>query len=335
MQVSLLRVLAVAFTALILSGSALSAEPLKIRIGWVVTPAQLTPVLFKKKGILKHYGKSYVADPIRFRGSSLQITALAAGEVDIAALSYSAFALAIQNANMQDIRAIADVFQDGAKGHFSVEYMVNKDSPIRTVKDLKGKRIATNAIGGAVDIAMRKHLRASGLEDKRDYTVTEVRFPNMGAMLKEKKVDMIGILVPFTGRIKKTGARTIFTMKDAMGPSQMIFWTARGPFLKKNRAALIDFFEDQQRALRWFLDPKNRKEALDIIAAFTKRKAASFDPWLFTNKDFYRDPNSRINVEALSNNIALQHKLGFLKKSIDVKAFIDMSFVEEASKRLK
>jgi len=312
-----------------------AAEPLKIRIAWVVTPAQLTPFLFSKKEILKHYGKSYTVDAIRFRGSAPQITALAAGELDIAAFSYSAFALAIQNAGMKDLKAIADVFQDGVGRHYSVEYMVGPNSPIKSVQDLKGKRLADNGIGGAVDVAMRKHLRANGLEDKRDYTVTEIRFPNMGAALIEGKVDMIGTLIPFAPGVKKKGARVLFTMKDAMGPSQMIFWGARQPFLDKNKAALKDFFEDHQRALSWFLDPKNRAEALQIIANFTKRKVSAYESWVFTDKDFYRDPHGRINVEALSKNVKAQRDLGFLKIDIDVPAHVDNSYVEEAAKRVK
>jgi len=321
--------------ALLPGSYTVAAEPLKVRIGWVVTPAQLTPVLFKKKEILKHYGKSYVVDPIRFRGSALQITALAAGEVDIAALSFSAFALAIQNAGMNDLRAVADVFQDGIEGHYSIEYLVRADSGINSVQDLKGKRLADNGIGGAIDMAMRRHLRKHGLEDKRDYTVTEVRFPNMGAMLHEKKVDLIGVLMPFAAGAKKKGpVKTLFTMKEAMGPSQMIFWSAREPFLSKNRPALIDFFEDQQRALKWFLDPKNRDEALGIIAQFTKRDAKQYASWVFTDKDMYRDPNSLLNVQALRSNIALQRELGFLKIDIDVDKHVDMSLVKEAGKRL-
>ena len=315
--------------------TAMAAEPLKIRIAWVVTPAQLTPFLFSKKEILKHYGKSYTVDPIRFRGSAPQITALAAGELDIAAFSYSAFALAIQNAGMKDLKAVADVFQDGVGDHYSCEYMVRSDSPIKSVKDLKGKRLADNGIGGAVDVAMRKHLRDHGLEDKRDYTVTEIRFPNMGAALMEDKVDLIGTLIPFAPGVKKKGARVLFTMKDAMGPSQMIFWAARQPFLDKNKAVLMDFFEDHQRALSWFLDPKNRKEALQIIADFTKRDVGAYESWVFTSKDFYRDPRGRVNVEALAKNVKAQRDLGFLKIDIDVPAHVDNSFVEQAAKRLK
>src|SRR6476646_10778000 len=74
------------------------AAPLPIRAGWAVVPAQLTSILFEKKDILKHYGTSYTFEPIRFRGSAPQITALAAGEIDIAAFAFSTFGLAIQNA---------------------------------------------------------------------------------------------------------------------------------------------------------------------------------------------------------------------------------------------
>ena len=319
---------------LMFSATAGHTDPLTIRIGWVVTPAQLTPVLFLKKDILKHYGKTYTVDAIRFRGSSPQITALAAGELDIAALAFSSFALAIQNANMKDLRAIADVFQDGANGHYSSEYFVNGDSSIKRVEDLKGKRVASNGVGGAIDMALRQMLKSKGL-DKGDYTLVEVRFPNMPAMLKEKKVDLVGEVMPFSNILRKQGARSLFAMKDAMGETQMILWTARKPFLEKNKQALLDFFEDQQRALRWFLDPKNRAEAIQIIANFTKRPAASYESWLFTKKDYYRDPEGALNVKALSNNIALQHDLGFLKSNLDVPKFVDDSLAKEAASRLK
>ena len=64
---------------------------------------------------------------------------MATGDLDIALLSYSSFPLAIQNANMQDLRIIADEFQDGADGYYSAEFMVLKDGPINKIEDLKGK----------------------------------------------------------------------------------------------------------------------------------------------------------------------------------------------------
>ena len=82
---------------LVLASSAIcrAQEPLKLRIGWAVVPGQLTSIIFAKPDILKHYGKSYTVELTHFRGSTPQITALAAGELDIAALAFSSFGLAI------------------------------------------------------------------------------------------------------------------------------------------------------------------------------------------------------------------------------------------------
>src|SRR6202020_1134891 len=104
--------------------------------------------------------------PLHFANTPSMIPALAADQVDIATLSYAAFANAIENAGMDDLRVIADEFQDGVAGYYSDEIMVLKDSPIKTVEDLKGKVASTNGAGGAVDVALRVMLRKHGLEDK-------------------------------------------------------------------------------------------------------------------------------------------------------------------------
>src|SRR6202011_2189845 len=104
---------------------------------------------------------------------------------------------AIENAGLEDLRVIADEFQDGNAGYYSNEFMVLADGPIKKVEDLKGKAVAVNQAGSAVDIAMRAMLRKHGLEDKRDYTVSEAPFPTMRAMLAEKKADLVSAVLPF------------------------------------------------------------------------------------------------------------------------------------------
>ena len=314
--------------------AARAADPVTIRIGWAITPAQLHPIIFNNTGILKHYGTSYQVELVYFRGSAPQITALAAGELDIAALAFSSFALAIENARMNDLRLIGDLYQDGVPGHYSSQYLVRADSDIHSVPDLKGKLIATNGLGGAIDMAMRKRLRDAKMEDKRDYNVIEVQFPNMPAMLNEGKVAMAGMVAPFS--LEETGsgrARALFSIADAMGVTQTTLQAARTPFIAKNRAALVDFMQDFQIGTRWLLDPANRDAALAVVAKVTKQPVADFSKWAFTPNDYYRDKDVRPNVEALQSNIKIQKDLGFLRADVDVPKYADLTLVEDAAKR--
>ena len=236
---------------------------------------------------------------------------------------------------MDDIRVIADEFQDGVPGYRDDEFEVLTDGPIKKVEDLKGKIVATNAVGSGVDVAMRAMLRKHGLEANRDYTIIEAPFPAMKAMLAEKKVDLIPTVLPFAldPELKKI-AHPLFTIHDAIGVSQFIVWTARKPFIDAHRAALVDFLEDTMRIERWYLDPKNHDAAAQIASQLTKQPPERFG-WLYTKTDYYRDPNLMPNLDALQKNVDMTKDLGFVKASFDVKAHSDLSLIQEAAKRLQ
>jgi sulfonate transport system substrate-binding protein len=308
--------------------------PLKIRVGWVVVPASTAPLVLEKKDLLKHYGQSYVAEATRFAGTPPVITALAAGELDIGPLAFASFGLAIENANLTDLRVIADEIQDGVAGHGTNQFMVLKDGPVKTIADLRGKVLATNAMGSAVDIAMRAMLRKTGLEANKDYTIVEAPFPAMRAILSEKKADLISAVPPFALDPElRAMANTLFTQKDAFGITQLTMWTARTAFIQQNQAVLVDFLEDVVRGIRWYTDPKNHEEAVAIVASLNKAPPARME-WAFGEHDQYRDPNGMPNLAALQTNLALQKQVGFLKDDIDVKKFSDISMVIEAAKRV-
>lgn len=312
------------------------AEPLKLRVGWVVCPPELTPVLLAPPGVVRHMGKSYSFEPVHFQGTPAMITALASGDLDIAPFTYPTFGTAIENAGIGDLRVVFNEFEDGVPGYFSEPYLVLKSSGIGKVEDLKGKVLATNAIGSGVDIAMRAMMRKYGLEDQRDYSVVEIAFPNMKSTLLENKVALITATVLTANDPElKEKAKTLFTEKDAVGETQFALWTARASFIKAHRAALVDFMEDSLRALRWYLDPKNHDQAVKIVADFTKRPPALFTGWLLTHKDQYRNPDGLPNVAALQRNLDTAHELGFLKTRLDASKYLDLSLVKEAVARLK
>jgi NitT/TauT family transport system substrate-binding protein len=310
------------------------AEPLKIRVGWVVIPASTAPLVLEKKDVLAHYGTSYVIEATRFEGTPPVITALAAGQLDIGPLAFSSFGLAIENAHLDDLRVVCDETQDGVPGHGSNEFMVLNDGPVKTVADLKGKVLATNAMGSAVDIAMRAMLRKNGLEANKDYTIVEAPFPAMRAMLAERKADLVSAVPPFSLDPQlRDMARTLFTQKDAFGVTQLTAWTARTGFIAQNRAVLVDFLEDTIRAIRWYTDPKNHDEAVAIVARLIKVPPERVG-WAFGPRDQFRDPNGMPNLVALQSNLQAQKAVGLLKVDIDVAKYSDLSLVQEAAKRL-
>lgn len=314
---------------------AAAQSPLKIRVSWVAVPNNLPPFLFKKPGIAKHYDKSYTMDAIQYRGTPQSVMALATGDLDIALLSYSSFPLAIQNANMKDLRIIADEFQDGADGHFSAEFMVLKNGSVNKIEDLKGKIIAVNVKNGATHGAVRTMLGKHGLSPS-DYSVLEVAFSNMRAVLFEKKVDMVSIGTPQFAwdPDMQSLARRLFTQRDALGKTEVVIWAARSGFLEQNKAAMTDFMEDMLSYRRWLTDKANHAEAVSMVSEFMKIPPAQLDTWLFTERDFYRDPNARPDAVALQASIDQLYQEGSIKQSLNVRDYIDISLLEAALKRL-
>jgi len=214
---------------------------------------------------------------------------------------------------------------------------VLKDSPIKTVEDLKGKVASSNGAGGAVDVALRVMLKKHGLEDKRDLSIVEVSLANQRAALAAHKSDVVTTAIPFSKdpELRKI-ARTLFTQADAIGPSQMILWAARSGFIRKNRAALVDLLADTIRARRFYTDPANHAEAVKIAADFSKQPSASLDSWLFTKDgDYYHDPDDRPNMKAFQANIDTQHEQGFLKATLDVAKYADLSLVTDAARAIR
>jgi NitT/TauT family transport system substrate-binding protein len=329
------RLLAFATLALILAPLTGRADPPAIRLAWSVMPGELAPVIFASKPELaQNNGKTYAFAPVHITASPQMIQGLAANEIDIAAFAFSSFPLAVQNAGMTDLRIIADESQDGAPGYYTDESKVRNDSGIVKIEDLKGKVLATTGFGAASDIALRAMLTRHGLKPTKDVTIIQAAYANMPAILKDRKADLVTAIPPFAFDPDLTAiSRTLFTGKDSMGPTEKIFWVARQDFLAGNRAAMIDFMTDFMRAQRWFLDRANRTAALQIVSAFTKAQPSYYD-YIWTQRDYFRDPRGMPNLEALQHSIDVQVELGILKAPLDVKAYSDLSLVKEAAARL-
>jgi sulfonate transport system substrate-binding protein len=329
------RNLAAVAIALALALPARAEEAPHLRIGWVVVPSDLAPLMLAKPGLAPHAGKTYIPELTHFTGTSSIVTALAAGELDCAAIAYSTFAVAIENAGLTDLRIVGDSYMDGVGDYHTNDFFVRNDSGLRTVEDLKGKVLATNEAGSAIDMAARAMLAKHDMQDKRDVTIIEVPFPGMKAMLHDGKVALIAAASPFGYDPELLSfAHSLFSQKEALGPSQMIVRVVRGSYIEEHRAALVDFMADYLDALHFLVDPAHHDEAVALVASVTKQKPELYASWLFTKTDYYRNPGALPDLDVLQANIAAQHQLGFLKADLDVKHYADLGIVKDAAAEL-
>lgn len=309
-----------------------SAEPVSLSVNYSVVPPHIVPVLFQKEELTKHKGVTYEPDWIFTQGSAVVLQAMAAGEIDLAVLTTPPFVNGIVNAN-QPLVAIADLTQDGP--WFSAVYGVREDSDIQTVEDLRGKTVASLPAGSGLDGALRAMLLQHGLEPDADVRITEAGFGAMEAMLREERVDMAIFAGAFWHRAEQEGGiRPLFTMKDAVGDNQHLFWAVRRDVLEEKRDVIVDFFEDYINAQRWAMEPENREELLEMIARFTDRPASDFE-WSFKEgTGYYREKDLRLNHEVFQRTADALAEVGFLPE-FDTAPHIDDSVIDEALSRLQ
>jgi NitT/TauT family transport system substrate-binding protein len=309
------------------------AEPVKLRIGYDTIPLHIAPVIFKMPEFLKNYGKDYTIEWFRFKGSPLQVQALAGSQIDIAALSFSTFATSITTAHLP-IKGIADLAQDGP--WFSQVFGVKKGAGVDKVEDLKGKALAVNALGGGSDMAARATLVKHGLTPDKDVRIIEASFGAMAAMVRAGKVAVGTFPAPTWAVAEKAGdIKPLFRQDDGLGTQQFLLYVAREDFIAKNRKALVAYYADYLRGLKAVLDPKNRDKVLKVVSELAGSPVKNFEDWaLLKDKDYYHSPDGRINAKALQNNINSLKQLGLIKESLDVAPHIDNSLVDEAAKGL-
>jgi NitT/TauT family transport system substrate-binding protein len=307
------------------------AEPVKLRISFAATSQYVPLIPLAPKELYKHYGKTYVVEPVFIAGSGPAMTALAAGELALGALGPQSFANAMIEAKL-DLRGVAQVLTTDYPGYTGGQYWCR--APIAKVEDMVGKTVAINARGSAPDAALRAHMTKHGVKDT-NYQVIEMPFPAALPALLSKRVDCAVLVAPWQFQmVGKPDFHKVFALADVLGPSETAVWTATTEFVAKNRAVLVDFVEDHIRFRRWTLDPKTHPEAVKLAAQHDKRPPEDL-AWIFTTRDNYHHPDAKIDVARFQKNLDDLHRLGVTPGTIDAKKHIDSTIVEDALKRLK
>src|SRR5438445_3894840 len=107
--------------------------PVKIRYatGGGIGPNEMETIIYldwMQKNVLERYGKDYTVEMTFTRGTPEAGTLLAAGQADMATLSFAVFATAVlKNIVPGGLTIISDNYQDGRAGYAQNTFLVLKD----------------------------------------------------------------------------------------------------------------------------------------------------------------------------------------------------------------
>ncbi|GAA4153316.1 ABC transporter substrate-binding protein [Actinomadura keratinilytica] len=141
------------------------------------------------------------------QGGAAIVPAVVAGQVDI---GFSNFvSLLVAKSKGLPLKVVSSgVGSTGVTGKDFGGIVVKADSPIKSAKDLAGKKVAVNTLNNINDTTVRASVRKAG-GDPTGVKFTELAFPDMGAALDKGNVDAVQVVEPFLSTALKSGGRLV------------------------------------------------------------------------------------------------------------------------------
>lgn len=238
-----------------------------LRVG-IIPIASLTPLYAGEKlGYFEQEGLKIERQNV-FTSDAL-LAALAAGTIDVAYANVVTLVLA--RAAGFDLVMVSSHTRAHMAPPDNGALVVSKDSPIRALKDLEGKRVATNGLKDYNYIVNRALLEKRGVDpDKVQWG--EVRFSHMSGALLKGEVDAVHIVEPFlTFALDAGQVRVVSWPNVEMYPGiEIAPFIASERWIKRHPVALRKFVSVLRRADDYLNG--NRAERNKFVAEFTKMK---------------------------------------------------------------
>lgn len=204
---------------------------------------------------------------------------------------------------------------------FSNAIFVPKNSPVASVKDLKGKKVAVQ-VGSASHHFIYLALQKNGLQIG-DINLVNLAPPDQKAALEAGNVDAAVVWEPWGSSFEAAGVARLLLDSTDLKPSISVF-IARTDFIKQNPDLIERFLKVNQRTVEYI--KKNPEEALALLAKETKLPAEVL------RKSFEgTDWNPRItdsHIEAYRQTKDFLKETKVLKKDFDIKDLFETRYLK-------
>ena len=260
------------------------AEPLeKTEIHYQGWAGQVTfPELAEDLGYLAPLKLKWVGNTI---SGPQDIQTVVTGDTDIGGAFYGAIIkLAAARA---PIKAVVGYYGSDADTYYG--YYVKEDSPIKTARDLIGKKVAVNTLGAHLEFVLREYLSRGGLSATDAKQVTLVAVPPVTGeqALRQGQVEVTTLSGVLRDKaLERGGIRKLFADTDLFGNFTGGAYVLRDKFIKDNPEASRKLVEGISRAIEWAqtTPPAEVRARFEKIIAERKRNedASSIKYWKST-----------------------------------------------------
>ena len=329
----------IACVMLFASTSVLAAAPVAVKVGIVDASSDVGFFIADKKGYFKQEGINVTF--VTFDSGAKMVAPLGVGQLDVGGGSPSA---GLYNAAARgiDIKIVADKGST-PPGYGFQPLLVRKDlvdsGRYKTLKDLKGMKIAGSAPGSASTSTLNEALKKGGLK-YNDVERVFMGFPQHVMALQNKAVDAAMTTEPSATRAVQSGAAVRVMGDDEIYPNhQLAVVLYSGNFIKTNPEAARGFMRAYLRAVRDYNDAlkegriagANADEIVSILTEYTPVKDAAVYRAIHAQGS---NPNGRVHEPSLRNDLQFYIDEGLIQGKVALESVMDHSFVEAAVKDL-
>jgi len=334
-----LLILLTAAAGLALASPATAQAPAKVKVGVLKLTSSAPVFIGVEKGFFKEAGIE--PELVFFQAAAPIATALAAGQLDVGATGLTA---ALYNIVLggEQLWIVADKGREWP-GYPLVAIVVQKelwDGGLRSIADLKGKRIGVTQLGSTFHYHIGNILEKNGLKLADVKIVPLQAMPATVEALKGKQVDAILVPQPFPGATEAQGFGKILAWAGDLYPWQIatIFYSKA---FAADRGKAVAFMKGYVRASRYYYDAAlvqkdgrvavgpNYEEVVEITAKHTGAR-----PELIRVGFPYQDRNGRLLVPDVERQMKWWVDNGFMKRVLPLDKIVDTTFLEEAVKQV-
>lgn len=293
------------------SNVASSSNTTADRVIRIVRSKQLTALaVLEQKGILAERLKplGYRVEWPEFAAGPQQLEALNAGALDIASTAESP--PVFSQAADAPLVYLAANSSDGQ----SVSLLVPKNSPIQSVKDLKGKKVAFQKASIGHYLILRA-LEREGLK-LSDIESVYLPPPDANVAFSQGRVDAWFIWEPFVTRnVQNNTGRVLTDGGNGLRDTNNFISTNR-KFYEENRKVIKVFLEEVQKAQNWAKN--NPKEISQLLSATTQLDPPTLEI-MHKKYDFTLIPITEVIINKQQEVADKWYRLGLIPKKVNVK----------------